>query len=48
MAPSVQISVPISSLRQEEKRSSFSIAWWWPSEPPRLRIDRRVDMTSFM
>ena len=40
--------LPTSSWRQDEKRSSFSIAWWWPSEFPRIRMDRRVDMTSFM
>jgi hypothetical protein len=40
--------LPTSSWRQEEKRSSFSMAWWWPSELPRMRIERRVDITSFM
>ena len=42
------MSLANSSERHEEKRSSFSIAWWWPSELPRLRIDSRVDSTSFM
>ena len=25
------------------KRSSFSNAWWWPSEPPRMRMESRLD-----
>ena len=48
MAPSVQTRLPTSWWRQLEKRSSFWIAWWWPSEPPRMRIDSRVERTSFM
>ena len=48
MAPSVQVRRPISSCRQDENRSSFSSAWWWPSEPPRARIERRVDSAPFM
>ena len=39
----IQISWAISSERNFENRSSFSIAWWWPSEPPRIRIESRVD-----
>ena len=31
-----------------EKRSSFSRAWWWPSDCPRIRIESRVDSVSFM
>src|SRR3954451_22099688 len=48
MAPSVHTRCPTSSWRQLEKRSSFWIAWWCPSEPPRMRIDSRVESTSFM
>ena len=39
IAPSTQTIRPISSLRKRLKRSSFSNAWWWPSEPPRIRIE---------
>ncbi len=35
---------PNISERQSAKRSSISIAWWWPPEEPRLRIDSRVDI----
>ena len=34
---------PTCSERQDTKRSSISIAWWWPPLEPRLRIERRVE-----
>ena len=39
IAPRPQIRSPTSSERQWPKRYSISIAWWWPPEEPRLRIE---------
>ena len=39
---------PSRRVRKRLKRSSFSSAWWCPSEPPRMRIESRVDSAPFM
>ena len=36
------------SVWNRPNRSSFSSAWWCPSEPPRILIERRVDSVPSM